>query len=83
MERYRYMAKINARLMKQHVPHANEGGRELFSLHPWSPSYLSVLQLHGQHQLVAMVGERFPVVPFGEECRAQIPMGTAFSCLVT
>lgn len=46
-------------------------------------SYLSVLQLHGQNQLVAMVGQRFAVVSLGEECRAQIPMGTAFPCLVT
>lgn len=46
-------------------------------------SYLSVLQLHGQNQLVTMVGQRFAVVSLGEECRAQIPMGTAFPCLVT
>lgn len=46
-------------------------------------SYLSVLELHGQNQLVAMIGECFSVVSLGEECRAQIPMGATFSCLVT
>lgn len=46
-------------------------------------SYLSVLQLHGQDQLVAVIGQRLTVVSLGEECRAQIPVGTAFPCLVT
>lgn len=46
-------------------------------------SYLSVLQLHCQDQLVAVVGQRLAVVSLGEECRAQIPVGTAFPCLVT
>lgn len=30
-----------------------------------------------------MVGQSFTVVSLGEECRAQIPMSTAFPCLVT
>ena len=46
-------------------------------------SYLSVFKLHGQYQLVPMVGKRFSIVSLGEECRAQIPMGATFSCLVT
>lgn len=46
-------------------------------------SYLSVLELHGKHQLMSVVSKGFPVISFGEECRAQISMSSAFSCLVT
>lgn len=51
--------------------------------HSVRASYLSVLQLHGQNQLVAMVGQSFAVVSLGEECRAQVPMSATFPCLVT
>jgi hypothetical protein len=33
-----------------------------------SVSYLPVLELHGQDQLVAMVSQGLAVVPLGEEC---------------
>lgn len=56
--------------------------RNCFQIHKVA-SYLSVLQLHGQDQLVAVIGQRLTVVSLGEECRAQIPVGTAFPCLVT
>lgn len=46
-------------------------------------SYLSILEFHGKHQLMPVVSESLPVISFGEECRAQVPMSSAFSCLVT
>lgn len=45
--------------------------------------YLSILEFHGEHQLMPVVRESLPVISLGEECRAQIPMSPAFSCLVT
>lgn len=42
-------------------------------------THLSVLELHGQHQLVPVVGQRLPVAAFGEEGGAKVPVGAALA----
>lgn len=46
-------------------------------------THLSVLELHGQHELVPVIGQSFSVAALGEERRAEVPVSPAFTRLVT
>lgn len=46
-------------------------------------THLSVLELHGEHQLIPVIGQSFPVARFGEEGGAKVSMRSTFPRLVT
>lgn len=55
----------------------------VFKTNSLMKTHLSVLELHGQHQLIPVIGQSFPVAPFGKEGGAKVPVSSTFPRLVT